>query len=158
MTEKIGEQIKKWRQELGLSLREMAEGAGMDYGHLWKIEQGKVIPRKRTISALQNVVKSHRQQTMIKNIMFNDWVAPTKPESTEDTTKTSYTDHKTNTKVRLTQRMVKVVNHAGENYPAAAAAISTFLDMVEKTDIDEDTALDLLIEGYYKYLSEKNQG
>jgi transcriptional regulator with XRE-family HTH domain len=153
MTEKIGEQIKKWRLELGLSLREMAEKAGMDYGHLWKIEQGKVIPRKKTIAALEKVVRLHSEQKYVKDLIFDpgiNYISDTTLKQAEQTV-----EEKTQIKIKLVQKVIKIMNNT-YNYVEIAAAINAFLDLLENQEITEDKALDLLIAGYYSYLSKKN--
>ena len=54
---KDGEDIRKWREELRLSLRELGDQAGVDRTHLWSIEDGRVQPRKKTLEKIQSALE-----------------------------------------------------------------------------------------------------
>lgn len=70
---KDGEDIKKWREELRLSLRELGDQAGIDRTHLWSIEDGRVQPRKKTLEKIQGALEYfQKKQNQDIGLLLNE--------------------------------------------------------------------------------------
>lgn len=71
------EDIRKWREELRLSLRELGDQAGIDRTHLWSIEDGRVQPRKNTLEKIQKALEYYqeKQNQLMDNNIIKDSVS-----------------------------------------------------------------------------------
>jgi transcriptional regulator with XRE-family HTH domain len=62
----IGKQIKKMREEIGWTQRELSIKANITITALSKIENGYTKPRYETIANLHNVMESFKNQKNVK--------------------------------------------------------------------------------------------
>src|SRR5437870_4658344 len=51
----LAERVRRRRQELGLTLKELAQLVGVSQGHLSRIENGRSVPSARTVTRLTKV-------------------------------------------------------------------------------------------------------
>lgn len=60
-TNPVGVEVKKMREERGLSLRELAERAGISYRTIWSVENGERKPQgaklRKILETLQGIPK-----------------------------------------------------------------------------------------------------
>lgn len=55
--ETIGERIKRYREQEGMTQEALAHGAGIDTSHFGKIERGEIMPMINTIAKIAQVLK-----------------------------------------------------------------------------------------------------
>jgi transcriptional regulator with XRE-family HTH domain len=151
------ESIKSQREELGLSVREMAKLADMDYSHLWRIEKGQVNAKRKTLLKIQAALDAYvRRQQKQQNANTNMIERVSEPSSPQ------YESDKTNLKAIIIARVIEVLDQAGESQEKVAASILSFTDGIEMSLLasypSDAQMLGLAIEAYYSYLKEKNQG
>ena len=65
---RLGEWLRQLREQRGLTLREVAEAAGMDLAHLQKIELGQRLPTEEQNSRLAKFFKLDETETQARHI------------------------------------------------------------------------------------------
>lgn len=145
---KDGEDIRKWREELRLSLRELGDQAGIDRTHLWSIEDGRVQPRKKTLEKIQSALEFYQEKQncanppLIGNFFINyPEVNKAKIQDAKQRGKAVEEFLKTLDKFDVTQQY-KVI-----------AAVLGFMDALQNLEnLENDKIVGLMVEKYYYYI------
>ena len=64
---KDGEDIRKWRKELKISLRELGNKAVIAKTHIWSIEDGRVQQRRGTLEKIQSALEYYKGKKDLVN-------------------------------------------------------------------------------------------
>lgn len=148
---KDGQDVKRWREELRLSLREVGEQAGVDRTHLWSIEDGRVQPRKKTLAKIQGALEyfQNKQNSL------------TSPPPLIGNFLTNYPKIENQAKMqdaklrgKAVEKFLKTLDEFDikQQYKIIAAVLG-FMDALQNLEnLENDKIIGLMVEKYYYYI------